>query len=252
MTPGAPPGEERRGRLVFAGEVSRLRLTGGAPGADLLRIWPVPGGPRLRLAGDLVVVRFPRPDPAQERLASPEGPAGVTLGAGVPWQIAFRGPASHVAADLRGLALSRLEFDGGAARVTVALPAPLGTVPVRILGGASHVAIHRPPGVPVRLRVDGGATAVTLDGQRVGVAGGDSPCTPPGTRAPPGATRSPSPEAPTCWPWGWTRHSAKAPEGLDRDQPQDDRALRSEARRTAVTSGDVAAGRVASPCSVIS
>ena len=182
MTHGAPPGEERRGRLVFAGEVSRLRLTGGAPGADLFRVWPAPGGPRIRLVGDLVVVRFPRADPAQERLASPQGPAGVTLGAGVRWQVAFRGGASHVVADLRGLALSRLEFDGGAARVTVALPSPAGAVLVRILGGASHVAIHRPPGVPVRLRVVGGATAVTLDDQRVGVAGGGVSLHAPGDR----------------------------------------------------------------------
>jgi hypothetical protein len=129
-----------------------------------------------------MVIRFPRAHPAQQRLAPPEGPAEVTLGAGVRWQIVFRGPASHVAADLRGLALPRLDLDGGAARVTVALPTPQGTVPVRILGGASHVAIHRPPGIPVRLRVDGGATGVTLDDQCVGVAGGRLSLHAPGAR----------------------------------------------------------------------
>ena len=225
MTPGAPPGEERRGRLVFAGEVSRLRLTGGAPGADLFRVWPAPGGRASAWratwwsSASLALTR-PR-DGWPRRRAPPKSRSAPAYG-GRSRSAARRptSPPTCAASPSPGSSST-----GGAARVTVALPAPLGTVPVRILGGASHVAIHRPPGVPVRLRVDGGATAVTLDDQRVGVAGGSSPCTPPGTGAPPGATRSPSPGAPTCWPWGWTRHSAKAPEGLDRDQPQDDRAL---------------------------
>jgi hypothetical protein len=57
--------------------------------------------------------------------------------------------------------------------VEVILPAPSGTVPVRILGGASNVVFHRPPGTAVRLRIRGGATGVALDEQRVGVAGGE-------------------------------------------------------------------------------
>jgi hypothetical protein len=98
----------------------------------------------------------------------------------VRWQIAFRGPVDHVAADLRGLALAGLELDGGAGRLTVLLPAPRGTVRVRILGGASHVALHRPPGTAVRLRVSGGATGVALDDQRIGVAGGELSLQAPG------------------------------------------------------------------------
>jgi hypothetical protein len=172
MTGGMPAGRARRGRLVFPDGASRLRLAAGEPGAGLYGVWPAPRGPRVRAGGDLVVVRFPRHHPAGQRLGSPEGPAGVTLSAVVRWEIALRGPVTYAAVDLHGLALTRLDLDGGAVRVTVILPVPQGTVGVRILGGASHVAIHRPPGVPVRLRIDGGATGVAVDDQGVGVAGG--------------------------------------------------------------------------------
>jgi hypothetical protein len=170
---GVPPGAVRRGRLVFGGGASGLRVDGGAPGAALYRVRPASPGPRVRTRGDVAVVRFPSGPPARGWPARPEGPAEIALGAGVRWQIAFRGGASHVAADLRGLALAGLAFDGGAGRVTVLLPAPSGTVPARILGGARHVVLHRPPGTAVRLRVRGGATGVALDGQHVGVAGGE-------------------------------------------------------------------------------
>jgi hypothetical protein len=181
-----PPGEVRCGRLVFAGGASDLRVTRGGSGAGLYRVRPAPQRPQVRRRGDFVVVRFPSAPLAQGWPALPEGPAEIGLGAGVRWQIAFRGGAAHVAADLRGLALAGLEFDGGAGRVTVSLPAPLGTVHVRILGGANNVVIHRPPGTPVHLSVRGGVTGVALDDQRVGVARGELSLHAPGEGSPAG------------------------------------------------------------------
>jgi hypothetical protein len=52
------------------------------------------------------------------------------------------------------------------------LPRPTGVVPVRIGGGASNVAIHRPAGVAARLHVAGGASGLVLDGRRLGAVGG--------------------------------------------------------------------------------
>lgn len=53
------------------------------------------------------------------------------------------------------------------------LPAPSGTVPVFIRGGASNVAIRRPNGVAARLRVGGGATHLKLDDRHIGATGGE-------------------------------------------------------------------------------
>ena len=53
------------------------------------------------------------------------------------------------------------------------LPRPSGTVPVRILGGASNVTIHRPEGVAARAHVGGGATNLTFDEKHFGAIGGD-------------------------------------------------------------------------------
>jgi hypothetical protein len=62
---------------------------------------------------------------------------------------------------------------GGASRLELTLPPPAGTVPVRVLGGASNVAIHRPGGVAAQVRVDGGSTNLAFDDQRFGAVGGE-------------------------------------------------------------------------------
>jgi hypothetical protein len=62
---------------------------------------------------------------------------------------------------------------GGASRVELTLPQPSGTVPVRVLGGASNVAIHRPEGVAAHVRVGSGSTHLAFDDQRFGAVGGE-------------------------------------------------------------------------------
>jgi hypothetical protein len=52
------------------------------------------------------------------------------------------------------------------------LPPPAGTVPVRILGGASNVAIHRLEAA-ARVRVGGGSTNLAFGDQRFGAVGGE-------------------------------------------------------------------------------
>jgi hypothetical protein len=164
--------EPRCGRLTFAGGAFNVRIT-AATGEDLYRVRLTGHDPTVRAAGGLVVVRFPRARPC-DCWATPAGEhAAVSLGRGVRWEIAVRGGASHVVADLRRLAVARLDFGGGAGRVALALPPPQGTVRLRILGGASNTVVYRPAGVAASLRVAGGATGVTLDTQRVGVSGGD-------------------------------------------------------------------------------
>ena len=89
----------------------------------------------------------------------------VALNAAVPWQIEFRGGASEVVAELGGLDLSKLEVRGGASSFRVELPEPSGTVPVRIVGGASEIV--------VRVRLKGWASQLTFDDQTFGAVGSD-------------------------------------------------------------------------------
>jgi hypothetical protein len=79
---------------------------------------------------------------------------------------------AHLDADLRGLRLEALELGQGASQVEVRLPRPAGVVPVRIHGGASHVRIRRPAGVPVQLRVGRGVADLRFDEQEWGAVGG--------------------------------------------------------------------------------
>jgi hypothetical protein len=63
--------------------------------------------------------------------------------------------------------------------ISLALPRPHGSVPVRLAGGASQFLLSLPEGVPVRVSAVGGAGDVSLEGQNhVGVAGGSVFTTP--------------------------------------------------------------------------
>ena len=64
-------------------------------------------------------------------------------------------------------------MSGGASRVEVTLPPASGIVPVRVLGGASNVAIHRPEGVSAQIRVGGGSTNLAFDERCFGAVGGE-------------------------------------------------------------------------------
>ena len=76
--------------------------------------------------------------------------------------------------------LESLEVAGGASDIEVWLPAAHGTVLVRVSGGASKVALHRPADVPVRADVSGGANQLAFDGQRLGGIGGSNRLESPG------------------------------------------------------------------------
>lgn len=75
---------------------------------------------------------------------------------------------------MRQLPLRGLDLSGGASRVEVTLPRPVGTVPVRISGGASRLTLHRPAQVAARIRVSHGVSKLTFDRQRFGGLGGDN------------------------------------------------------------------------------
>jgi hypothetical protein len=89
----------------------------------------------------------------------------VELSRGVTWRIRVVDGASSENLDLGDLKVAGVEIIGGVASLDLRLPAPHGTVPVRMSGGANQFAIHRPSGVAVQVRAGGGASNVTIDGQ---------------------------------------------------------------------------------------
>ncbi|MCL5734837.1 MAG: MarR family winged helix-turn-helix transcriptional regulator [Actinobacteria bacterium] len=100
--------------------------------------------------------------------------ADVSLNPAVPWAISLRGGMWKLDADLRALEIQSLDVAGGASEVEIWLPEARGTVPVRISGGASRVALHRPKNVAMRAMVSGGASQLVFDGNRLGAVGGTS------------------------------------------------------------------------------
>ena len=98
--------------------------------------------------------------------------ATLALAAGVPWDVELRGGVARLEADLTGVAVASVELRGGGHAVAITLPPPHGTVPIRFTGGASDIAIRRPPGSAASLRIIGGAAALQFDAQRLGAVGG--------------------------------------------------------------------------------
>jgi DNA-binding MarR family transcriptional regulator len=164
----APLAGVRRGRLEFSAGAARLELDAAAPAGRLFQASFEGRPPRLAVRGGTITVAYPRFGPFGGR----KGGATLSLSAGVPWEVEVRGGLARLDADLTGLALARLEVRGGCHGVRARLPAPRGTVTVRLTGGASEVALRRPAGAEARLRVTGGATSLAFDAQRLGAVGG--------------------------------------------------------------------------------
>ena len=171
----APLGSLRSGRLVFASGASRLTVRADPSITGLYHASFEGRVPRVGAEDGTVIIRYPRFLLFDWLYYSGlrERPAEVALNAQVPWGIQIREGASRLTADLLGLELRSFEVSGGASRVEVTLPPPSGIVPVRVLGGVSNVAIHRPEGVAARVRLGSGSTNLAFDDQRFGAIGGE-------------------------------------------------------------------------------
>lgn len=165
----APLGSASRGRLVLVRDASHLIIGADRTMNGLCRARFEEPAPGVWMEGSTVTIHYPRLRSFDSSYRECSGE--VVLSARVPWRIEFGGGVSKLAADLSGLELGSFEVEGGASRVELTLPLPSGIVPVRVLGGASNAAIHRPEGVAARVRVSGGVTNLTFDEQHFGVVG---------------------------------------------------------------------------------
>jgi len=157
------------GRLEFTKGASKITLGADSSLTDLYRAAFEGPVPEIRVDGGTVTVQQRRRfRPFDWRAQS----ADFTLSTAVPWEIVLRGGMWKLSADLRGLQITGLHVSGGASDIEITLPAPVGTVPVRIAGGASKVKVRRPKNTDARAEVSGGASQLQFDDQRLGAEGG--------------------------------------------------------------------------------
>ena len=166
----APLGSLASGRLRFVRGASDVIIRADSSTGDLYHARFDGAVPEVWTEGGVVNLRYPR-------FFHPFGRRGrtgkVVLNAAIPWHIEVRDGASKLTADLSQLKLDSFEVSGGASKVELTLPQGSGLAPVRILGGASNVVIHRPEGVATRVRIVGGSTNLTFEDQHFGAVGGE-------------------------------------------------------------------------------
>jgi len=167
----APLGSLRSGHLLFVSGASNVTVHADPSMEDLYRARFEGQVPTVRVQDGTISIEYPRFPPSDQRYYWLERRAEVTLNASIPWHIEVRGSTSRLTADLSKLRLGSLKLAGGASRIEVMLPRPSGTVPVRILGGASNVTIHRPEGAAARAHASGGATNLSFDEKHFGAIG---------------------------------------------------------------------------------
>jgi DNA-binding MarR family transcriptional regulator len=100
------------------------------------------------------------------------GAGEIVLTTAVPWTIDIRGGMSEVNAALAELDLERIDVHGGASQVAFQLPPPRGTVPIRIVGGASKISFKRAAKADVQVVITGGASQLRVDRRNVGAGSG--------------------------------------------------------------------------------
>jgi DNA-binding MarR family transcriptional regulator len=165
----APFGPDANARIIMETSASRLEFVGAAPADQLLRMSFDGPRPDVHAAAGVATIRYRRKTVA----AFSSRAARIALNPTIPWTLELSGGITDLTGSLEGLSLDRLEVDGGANHVDLVLPAPSGSVPLRVRGVASTARFRRPAGVPVAVRVGGGVARLRLDGRRFERLAGD-------------------------------------------------------------------------------
>jgi hypothetical protein len=151
------------GRLVFASGAAWMNIHAD-PASNALAEGRFAGtAPGVQVEEGLVIVKTRR-FPPLDRIGHGHGiPGEISLNTAVPWEIEFRGGASRISADLRGLHLRSFDVLGGASQILLALSKPAGTTFIYIAGGADQVTILRSDGAAVQLQAQEGMSHLTFD-----------------------------------------------------------------------------------------
>jgi AcrR family transcriptional regulator len=166
---GAPLGTLGRGRLELTAGVAAMTLRSDPAITELYAGRFQGKAPTVQVEDGTVRIAL-RHSPVQLRREA----ADLALNPAIPWDVDISGGVWRLNANLRGLRLTSLSVTGGVSDMTLLLPPPEGTVPVRLSGGAHKLTVHRPPGVAARVRVGQAASKLTLDTMQLGSVGGET------------------------------------------------------------------------------
>ena len=158
----APFGPDAAARIIMETSASRLEFRGASSPDQLLRGSFDGPRPDIQAGGGQASIKYRRKAIA----AFSARAARLALNGTIPWTIELEGGITDLTGSLAGVQLERVDVDGGANHVDLELPAPVGSVPVRIRGVASTARFRRPAGVPVAVRVNGGVARLRIDGER--------------------------------------------------------------------------------------
>jgi DNA-binding MarR family transcriptional regulator len=164
----APFGPQAVARVVMETSASRLSLSGDTAPDQLATASFEGPPPDVRMADGTVTVRYRRP-----RLDVRSRRARISLNPSIPWTVEVRGGVTDLDADLRDVALSGLQLDGGVNHLRLELAPPSGTVRLEINGSASDARIARPPGTDVALHARGVLSYLLFDDEKRETVGGE-------------------------------------------------------------------------------
>jgi AcrR family transcriptional regulator len=156
-------GIPERARLIVERGAVNLAVRAGTALPALYEVAYKGRPPEVEANADTVRARL-----RHERRSS----CALTLSSAAVWEIHIEGGAAQLDADLRGLPLGSLTIAGGVSRATLRLPPPSGNVPLRIEGGVSTLLVERPSSAAIHLHLARAGSQISLDGVRLGSAGG--------------------------------------------------------------------------------
>lgn len=168
-TLSAPRGAVKKGRLEMLRGASRVAI-GAGRGELLYRVRSEGPAPKVSVRDGRVAIDAVR---SLARLFT-RRVIHVDLCPEIPWELVLRGGLSNVVADLKDNEVAGLEAAGGVNDVIIKLPAPRGTVAVRVDGGAHKLRIERPLRVPARVLVGSSANGLVIDTLKLGSVGGET------------------------------------------------------------------------------
>jgi len=149
------------GSFELASDVAVLNVSVAAIGTDPVRVsTPDGSGLKTRLTRDGSSVKLT----AQVVDKNGSGQVDVQLNSKVTWSLRMTSGAREENFALAKAWLRRIDLIGGVARITMALPTPDETLPIRMTGGVNTWKISTPVRVPVQVLLRDGGGKVTLNG----------------------------------------------------------------------------------------
>jgi len=155
-----PLGELQQAEFDLVSGTTTVNIRAADLGGDLYRVrTPIDADvqPRVIADGNRIKLHLVPND------QSGPGVVDIELHSSVRWQLRLTGGVAEHSIDLTGAELSGVDIVGGAARIELSLPAPDGTLPVRMTGGANQFLINAPDGPPAQVRFGAGAASATID-----------------------------------------------------------------------------------------